>query len=102
MTKVAAIYRSYENFLLEEFTAIWLKMTEKNLNTWNTGRIRKIKISGRDALVMLFKVVEHGQQWNFMAKLFGMSGNTFERIMVEVLKAASAHMYQVCVQCVQE
>lgn len=48
---------------------------------WNKGCERRTSFTRKDKLFMELIALEHGQQWNFTAILFGIHSNTFERLI---------------------
>lgn len=72
-------------------------MAEQVARYWNNGRETQFRFSGRDDLLMLPVVFNYGQRWDFMVRLFGVNGSTFERPIVGFINSVLKHTYEVCV-----
>lgn len=94
--------KSITGFTREDFKAVWLLMAEYVARCSNIGRRRKSRVSGSKALLMLSTVIKYGQHCNFLARLFVVNGNAFERLIVGHLKAALEHTYEVHVKRTEE
>lgn len=57
-------------------------MAEYAAHYRNTGRERKSHARDGDAQLMLLTLLNYGQQWDFIPRLYGMDHNTFERQVV--------------------
>lgn len=87
-----------KSFTLEEFESESLLMVGHVARYWNTGDKRKSRLSSRDALLTHLSVIKYGQQWKFMAKLFDINGNVFDRFIINFLSAVSEQISGVPVQ----
>lgn len=89
--------KSMTSFTLEGSTALWLLMAEPVARYWNTGWGRKFRASGSDALVMVPTVRRHGQQRDFMRRLFSWIKALSWGLPSNFLVVVSEHTYEVWV-----
>lgn len=94
--------RSTTKLTPEKFTGVWLVVAENAVRYWNIGRGRKSRVSSRDAVLILLTVLRHEQQLDFTARRFGVSKNTFKRLIVGSVNAVLGHTYELCVEHTEE
>lgn len=85
------------NFDPEQFLRIWGNLSPFVAAEYNVGRGRKSPISGKDAFFMVLVVLKHGGAWDFLAKIFGLKGPTFEAFINKFVNLISFEMYSIAV-----
>ena len=82
------------NFDVNEFGNLWLLLQDYVKKSWNVGRGRKSKFSGKDVLMFLLTELKHGRQWDYLRRLFGVSGPTFERTVMTFIDVVNEELYE--------
>lgn len=89
---------SITNFSVRGFFSIWDRMGEHITKNWNTGRGKKSCHSGKDVLFMLLATLKHGGQWDWLGKMFGISGATFQRLIMSFVRATAEKFVQLLIE----
>ena len=82
------------NFDPTQFLGIWCGFEKIIMVRYNTGRGRKSVHTGKDVLFMTLCVMKHEGQWDFLAKMFGLKGPSFEKLIMKFIEIISLPVYQ--------
>lgn len=85
------------NFSVQELDAIWTTFSPYVLNVYNVGRGRKCRFSAKDVFFMILVVLKHAGKWDFLAKMFGVKGPTFERMITSFIHLIQEQFYEIFV-----
>lgn len=77
--------RTTTNFSANEFLSLWDSVREHVIRNWNVGRGRRSPQKPKDVLFMTLATAKHGGQWDWLSKMFGMKGPTFERLILNFM-----------------
>lgn len=69
------------NFYSSQFSLVWSRLEESVARLYNTGPGQKFKVSGKDAILLLFKTVKYVGHWDVLARDFKTKGPNFERLV---------------------
>ena len=86
------------NFTPSEFRSIWNTIEGYVSEHWNVGRGRKSSHSAMDVFFMMLTVLKHGGAWDLMARIFGIKGPTFEKLVMGYIKMLENHLYTMFVK----
>ena len=75
------------NFTLSELSTIWARLDQYVPKNKNTGKGKRTAQTPKDCFFMLLVVMKHGGRWNFLGRMFDVTGPTFERLIVRFLEA---------------
>ena len=82
------------NFDPTQFLGVWYGFEEIIMARYNTGRGRKSVHTGNVLLFMTLCVMKHGGQWDFLAKMFGLKGPSFEKLIMKIIGSISLPVYK--------
>ena len=82
------------NFDPTQFLGIWSGLQGVISQGYNAGRGRKAIHSGKDVLFMTLCVVKHEGQWDFHAKMFGLKGPSFEKLIMKFVDLLWLPVYE--------
>ena len=82
------------NFEPQKFTAIWAGFEQFITSNFNVGRGRKSAQTPKDVLFMTLAVLKHGGNWDFLARMFGLSASSFERLVMKFVHLISEAVYE--------
>lgn len=77
------------NFDPQEFEGLWQQVEDEVALGYNVGRGRKSPQKGKDVLFMTLATLKHGGHWEFMGRMFGIKGPTFERMVLRFITMLS-------------
>lgn len=69
--------------------SIWNVMGRHINRLCNTGRGKRASNKPKDVLFMVLAVLKHGEQWNWLGKMFKMSGTSFQRLILSFVHATA-------------
>ena len=90
------------NFLSQTFELLWNNLSDLITQTYNVGRGRRSKVSGKDALFVTLTMLKHGGQWDMLARVFDMKVPTFERLVTRFVQLISHFVFACFVEKVGE
>lgn len=73
----------------EEFESLWAQVEDEISVGYNVGRDRKSLHKGRYVLFMMLATVKRAGHWDFMARIFGLKGPTFELMIMQFITIIS-------------
>lgn len=82
------------NFNVPEFDEIWIIPTNYVSALWNVDQGRETNLSWKEMLFISMRVLKHGKQWAFTAKLFKMSYCCIERQENKYLQLISSLTFE--------
>lgn len=83
------------NFSVNEFIAVWEIVKGPVEVEWYTGRGRKCAHRPKDVFFMVLETLKHGGLWDMNARLFGIKGPTFERMVIFFMSKITPLLWQV-------
>ena len=85
------------NFDVNEFGELWLLLQDHVSKSWNVGRGRRSQFSGKDVLLFTLTALKNGGQWDYLGRLFGISGPTFKRTAMKFIDVVNEELYETLV-----
>lgn len=86
------------NFSPLEFQTLWSRSSDFVKSVYNQGRGKKCAVSAQDMLFITLTVLKAGGQWDFLGRLFGFKGPTFERMVLRYVNHIVDYFYRVHVE----